>query len=889
MNDDPTYDIPDEATTAGMRALLHAVREGHGQAVPALLAPLPDAERRRCLPVLKTWRRAARDNWDVGHRAMRAALLYAGAGCSTGAAAAAQWIAGADPRWVGNRDDALVVSVIAHRGPEWLAQVVRRLAERRTVAQDEYPLIAAMARTAGCELPTTDGIVLGWERQVWGRGRRPVEDSLRDDPLLTAMVPRLFEVPEGGSGLVDSWPGEPSAWATALAALTADGLLDRGMMVDGCLSRLLRETRPGLVRGFLVLLDELCPTEDEHARHLLTWVGMLPHAHPQTAARAQQALAALDEAGRLADEHLVEASRAALVRPEKKIVRAQLALLDAAMKRDRSRTNALLPVAAEAFGQEEHSLQERALALAVRHRRHADPAVLAELAASAGPLAADLRRRAEEAFGTAPPGATAEAAGVPVPAESPLPPAPVPERLAPPPLTAAELAEDVAVVLHSGGTPAQEERVLNGLVVHARADLAGLRAALEPVAARQNRLRGSGAHAMDGLWSVVYAVVHGFAQRDPDVVRSWTEEDQCPHSALHSVPFARWAEIALRILDDPLPFLLATPTWSTGAIDPADLVERLAAYERSGIEPGPADFRQALLRLDREASPETRTAAERLTSPAGKRLAEWLASGGLPDPVATRGVEPLRLRSPRPGVLVRTEAFPGHEAWPEPFRSLLAEHDPIAHPCRCERGGACTALALAVLPQHREIIAGRMLVSFSIGAEFDHIEEYAPVLPALAESGGPAGPATHLLVAYGLGGRRFESQMYAVDALLTLAARGQLDAARLGADLADLTALRRLKTQRWVAALREASRASAHVLVWSVLSGSLAVMLRGEPPHGTSAVLTLAADCAELCGAQAQGAEIPGIAELASRAGSSQLIKQARRIRDMTAPAVTTR
>ncbi|MEK8169350.1 DUF6493 family protein [Streptomyces sp. M19] len=156
------------------------------------------------------------------------------------------------------------------------------------------------------------------------------------------------------------------------------------MLVDGCLSRLSRAGRLGIVRGYLDLLTALDLSQDEQARRTLAWVRMLPDAPALAAARAQEVLAGLDEAGRLETEHLIEASRAALFRPEKKIVRAQLAMLDKAMKRDRSRTDELLLVAAEAFGHEEHTLQERALALAVRHRKHASATVLAELAAGRG-------------------------------------------------------------------------------------------------------------------------------------------------------------------------------------------------------------------------------------------------------------------------------------------------------------------------------------------------------------------------------------------------------------------------------------------------------------------------------------------------------------------------
>jgi hypothetical protein len=412
--------------------------------------------------------------------------------------------------------------------------------------------------------------------------------------------------------------------------------------------------------------------------------------------------------------------------------------------------------------------------------------------------------------------------------------------------------------------------------------------ALEPVVAahRQPASWLSDNVFAQALEAVVMFVMGEAAQEEARTLRIQSglgalrfrfQEHQCPHTAIWSVCLSRAAEIGARLeLGDPLPFLLATPTWSTGTIDPSELAARLAAYEDSGTEPAPADLDQALLRLDREVPLEARAAAYRLTSAAGRRLAAWLASGGLPDLAFSRETERLRLRSPRPGVLVRTEALPGHEDYPEPFRSLLGAHDPIGDPCKCGGGGQCSPQALALLPQHREIIAARMLSTFSALAESDHLGHGVPVLPALAESGGPAGAATHLLVAYGLGARRFEEQLFAMDAMLMLAARGQLDTERLGQDIAKLTGLRRLKPKRVVAALQEAARTGAYATVWAVLSGALPGLLAGEPAPAGGALLTLAADCAERSGAR--GA-IPEIDELAARKGSSQLIKQARRLR----------
>lgn len=877
MNQTLTYPIPDGATE-GVRALLHAVREGRAKAVPELLGPLPDAERRRCLPVLRQWRTLTRNNSADGRWSVRAALLLAGAGCCTGAAAAAQWLASSDLWWY--RDDPpRVLAALAGRDPEWLGQVAHRLAKRRTLAEEEYPLIAHLVQAAGCAPPTTDGFVLGWERSIRAGGMT-IRDRLRRDPFLEVMVPRLFEVPEAGADFPYCWSDDPG-WPDALAGLAEEGRLSRPMLIDGCLSRLLRGGRLGLVKGFLALLTALDLTEDERAAHTATWVRMVPDGHPLVVARAQEVLAGLDEAGRLADEHLVEASRAALFRPEKKVVRAQLTLLDRAMRRDRSRTNELLWVVAEAFGHEEHSLQERALALAARHRKHASGAVLAQLAASAGQLSQDLRTRAAADFGDA--ATTAADGGAPATGDEVLPPVPVPERLGPVPATAAELAEETGVLLRRDGTPAAWERVLNGLVVHAHTDLTGLRAALEPVVAARRQPIWTGGY-LQGLELVVISVLGMASRADHHDARRRALTYQCPHSAIHFVSLLRAAEIGTRLVTDPLPFLLATPTWSTGTIEASELVERLARYERAGTEPAQADFLQALLRLEREAPSEAREAAAELRSEEGRQLAAWLASGGLPDPATSRGVEPLGERTPHPGVLVGTEAVAGHEHYPEPFRSLLGAHDPINSPCACGGGAQCSPRALAVLPQHREVLAARMLVTVGNMAEFDDIGEGVPVLPALAAADGPAGPATHLLLAYGLGARRPEEQLLAVEAMLLLAAHGQLDAARLGADIAELLGLgRRLKLQRVVTALREAVRTGAHGTVWAVLSAALPSLLRGRAPHGLSEALTLAAECAEQYGAR--GA-IPGIDALAARSGSAQSIRQARRIKKLTeAPA----
>ncbi|GAA4053916.1 hypothetical protein GCM10022233_26630 [Streptomyces shaanxiensis] len=66
-------------------------------------------------------------------------------------------------------------------------------------------------------------------------------------------------------------------------------------------------------------------------------------------------------------------------------------------------------------------------------------------------------------------------------------------------------------------------------------------------------------------------------------------------------------------------------------------------------------------------------------------------------------------------------------------------------------------------------------------------------------------------MAYGLGARRPEDRLAAVDALLVLAARGQLDAARLGADLGQLVWRGAVKPSRLVESARTAAAKNCRI------------------------------------------------------------------------------
>ncbi|MEE1943448.1 hypothetical protein V1L54_29305, partial [Streptomyces sp. TRM 70361] len=162
----------------------------------------------------------------------------------------------------------------------------------------------------------------------------------------------------------------------------------------------------------------------------------------------------------------------------------------------------------------------------------------------------------------------------------------------------------------------------------------------------------------------------------------------------------------------------------------------------------------------------------------------------------------------------------------------------------------------------------------------------AALLPVLVEGGGPAGQAVHLGLAHGLGARHTEDRTAAVDALLTLAARGELDTALLGRVLAGTAELGTVKPNRLAESLREVFRAGAPGVVWSVLTAALPGLLAGAEPRkavrGLPDLLMLGAECAGAAGVRGPVDEVrAAAAELAARGGTGRLVKEARRLRDV--------
>jgi hypothetical protein len=156
-------------------------------------------------------------------------------------------------------------------------------------------------------------------------------------------------------------------------------------------------------------------------------------------------------------------------------------------------------------------------------------------------------------------------------------------------------------------------------------------------------------------------------------------------------------------------------------------------------------------------------------------------------------------------------------------------------------------------------------------------------LPALAEADGPVGPGLTLALAYGLGARDPVDRAAAVDALLVLASRHQLEGSGLGVELAALASLSLLQVGRVVPALRDAARSGAPVEVWTIAAAAIPGLVPPaipRPPRGVPDLLALAA---EVAGAIGGCQPIPELTAITRRGGSSHLVTQSRRLQHVLA------
>jgi hypothetical protein len=830
-------------------ALAH--RDDRAGIVRALATATP-AERKAAFPVIAAEVKAMTREPDMDARTVYALAVVGTAPTAAKAIPVLRRAALATWNW-GSAE--IFLTLTAALELPWTGELGYRLAERlpaRNPWPDDWIFAAALMRGAGVEPPVVEGVVRSWVRGFVRPWRRtgpvpPLATRLRQNPWRDLLLPAVFDIDTIGAEIgPTATVGDKPRFPAAVAALARDGVLERKTVLASVLDRFLRGGRPNDLRGFTLLHDELAPTVDEMSTHALDYAQLLAAGPGAVASVAQRSLRAVDDAGRLDLDTVLGSSAETLLRPEKTLVKAQLTWLDKLVRREPGRAAEVVVTIAGAFGHAALDVQEKALDLVTKHRSRLDPAAVDAIAAAAPSLGGDLPARAALLFPAGEPSSIDDER-----APHLAPPAAVAEMPAPV-ADAAELAEELAGLVHEQSAIGWE-RVLAGLVsLYAAGDREALAEMLLPVVDRYpgwfmpNRWNAGSAHVGLGLAirfatrpsrpDVVVpgadAVVSGADAVVPDAdavvpdadavvpdadavvpdadavvpdagpdddVPAWAELEQTLQELAAAVRIAwqegrrgqdgspfplnatgvlalRAAEVAVHLTGTMVPMTVATPTHVNGSLAAETLLDRLSRAEAEGWQPWQFDFEQALLRVPRATGDLVVARAAKLTSPAGRQFAQWLASGGLPDPVSEPFTQPgergrdggWTWDAPVPRRMVAS-LRPSRDGGLRLERQLLTL-TPAKHPVYMpgEYDGTADILAM-VLPHHREVAAAWALADIASTADQNQ-RDAGRLLPLLADCDGPVGPAMAYALAYSFAAKHEPDRAAATDTFLALTA-----------------------------------------------------------------------------------------------------------------------
>ncbi|WP_157248265.1 DUF6493 family protein [Nonomuraea typhae] len=861
--------------------VLGRIENGSVASLVTALNGLGDDDRRalaRLLPAhLAERTRAGADGGRVVTR-----YRLAGAACFGGAEQVAAWLYRRELAWVETGDDTgHVLAVLARRPETWRRDLAVRLVRRlrpgtgplwwRMQARGNWELAAALVAETGAEPPENDAFVAGWVARLAYRQRmRREAPALGDDRLLDHMLPRLFQA-QGVAEVLESnrlWSDGPTI-VGELAALSATGRVPRQALLDGCVSRFLTGVVAGEAGPFVALWRELAPRVAEIP--VADLVRMLPSASSPVVQLAVEELRRAESEGALADELFAEAAEALAYRPEKKYMTAAVKWIAAAPPPRGGRAVGAL---AAVFLVDTPSLRERAVRAAVKLAPHASAQDRDAVREAAARLPADLRVRLAAGFGAVEE-ITEDAGAAPTLTARPLP---APD---PPIASVAELAAELGRPLWPE-SPARFERILAALVTLTCHDRDAVVAGLQPWwESNWQHPFDAGAYASwygeDIRFLLERCALAVVSPADSRALTAACGEHRGPDTDPAPQRFVRrrfLEVVSLLERGETIPVLLATPTSATGHVDAATLVARMELLGEA--EPPAHDFAQALLRLPRLIEPEPVARAEKLPSRAGRRLAEVLRAGGLPDPVVTWAME----KHARPAYY--------HESLEEAHARLVPpegvpEQVAVVWTLMPKTGYPAYSRDMVwwppIMPSHREAAAAQVLEClpwFMTGSDGQ-----VAVVAALAHGDGPAGLATASAIVIGMGHDRAAERAKAADAIITLAAHGELPAGDLGLAVARLVRGEQVKLNRVTGVLDEVTAAGAHAEVWAALARALPLLLPGPGEKvraGLGELLKVAVRAAAQAGARA---ELPGLAELAARKGSSLVLHEARRLREV--------
>lgn len=658
-----------------------AIRSGDRERVLALMEGATEAERRAAAPVAVEWHKRVHEHWrasfggrgkqmpDRLYEAVRSTAPLAIAGC-----------AGASEVLKLPLEHDAFFRILSARKPAWLQSFADQAIAR---SYWYWPLIRSLERAGLIARPSSDRYPIGMV--VAGYRTDPYRLLTEDAELLDEQVWRLFEVEgdrDASLASNDQYSGIRS-WSETLIRLSQEGRLSRDRLLDASLDALARDFAQYRAGWFSRFHEALQPTLEERAARIDRYLRLLASPIPPTVSFALKALTALDRAGRLSPEALLEHGAPALAAREKGTVTAILKLLGRAAKANPALAARAAELATEALIHENPEVQGAALDLIEKHGTPIAAGLRRLLEDRREDVAASQRARLEALLGSAPdtsegavgsvgeefdlsqlvaragaiPARWRQLAGVDAVLEAavagrlhapalPLPALEIP-RLVPGTEIESirdldELIDSFTTLLENFDPPEEIERALDGLsrLCAERPDDFARR--IGPLRKRAQKL------FIDDSWMMTW---WGRQQQDVSVlILAWTTGEMPKYQApkqgreidLAHFTGQRLLELARRVTAGRARPLLALPTHQGGWIDPRMLVERVAAAGGWDL----CDAVQALLRLAPDHRPEARAEAAALPGELGAALRYALGGEAEIGKSAALWVAAARARAP---------------------------------------------------------------------------------------------------------------------------------------------------------------------------------------------------------------------------------------------------
>ena len=793
-----------------------AIRAWDGARVRELLASATERERGALAKALKPLlQRTLPSLPDSGHRDLHKAsrkgtVIAAGIGLAGGYQPALRALEVAWSWELTPRDYDVFAGVLADRNPAWLGKLVdRMLAGQFDGYVQSWPLARRLIRLGVIDRPAAEEYGLKMikalaqapppmrrdnhispeaEAKAFGTGGDRLAAVLREDRgLLEDEVWRLFTIP--GIGKEMEWKTYygylpvGDQWADALALVTAQGLLDRGRMIDGCLDAFLRDFPPNHVAWYATLHDRLAPSAGEKAERSQRYLALLAAPGKPGVTVGQRGCAQLLDADLLDVTAFLAASAPALAYPQKSVATAQLKLIGKVAARQPAARDAALATAAQAFGHQREDVQAAALQLIGKHGVPAGGDARATITGLAAFLSPVLRPEAT-ALGLLP-GQAPDAALVPV---EPDTPGSLPAERVVPVTDPAELVLLLAQLMEDASDPLAVERALDGAVRLSALPLPNRARLAEPLLKRaRQQVAADYQGPFSGYWprgdiaqlTLTWATGEMPPSNSRGLVTSKWRHGAAPRSMSGILSTRGWEACTLIADGHGFP-LLATPEFADGSISHDELLARLACWPGNG--PGPRHPR-----TDREVAMLRLAPGAQAVLPDNLLAAYDPAQGPLSIepyvvlPKVTKPDVPWQRTEGHAGVFGR---YIGADQAINPESSrcgyLVTYLHPGLHFIRRDmanevfRNSEIVSAWPLLAPHHPELIAAHLLAALSEGLVPGRSAAVTAVR-AVARLGGTFGPIGHVAVVAGLASAEADARIAAAETWGELARQRRLD------------------------------------------------------------------------------------------------------------------